>query len=32
MSYYGTRSRMTRLVLDKLENDNYLNNLDQNEV
>ena len=32
MSFYGNRNRMTRLVLDKIENDNYLNQLDHNQV
>lgn len=32
MSRYATRNRMTRLVLDKIDNDNYLNQLDHSEV
>lgn len=32
MSYYGARSRMTRLLLEKIENDNKLSQINKNEV
>lgn len=32
MPYYGARNRLTKLVLDKLENDNFLSQIDHNQV
>ena len=32
MSYYGARSRLTKMMLDKVENDNFLSQIDQNQV
>lgn len=31
-TYFGPRNRLSRIVLEKMENDNYLNSLDRTQV